>query len=203
MAAIVSPTSCGFAKVAIFLCGQHKELYEGDKIVDLPVVQQLKRFTNFFFSEKYIIDLQTFRTGYTRLKNIIKKRFKHDSDGRKSFFDIFSPLNFKKLTEIEKTKHQLKDCQECQQKFRVGMNIFATDSEKQKKKAAITKAKTQKAKQHALKSIENLEEAFSDTFNTSFLKTIIKIPELGIQKKIEKNKRKQQKSKQIRNIKKT
>ena len=40
MAAIVSPTSCGFAKVAIFLCGQNKELYEGDKIVDLPVVQQ-------------------------------------------------------------------------------------------------------------------------------------------------------------------
>ena len=80
------------------------------------------------------------------------------------------------------------------------MNIFATDSEKQK--AAITKAKTQKAKQHALKSIENLEEAFSDTFNTSFLKTIIKIPELGIQKKVEKNKRKQQQRKQIRNIKK-
>ena len=45
------------------------------------------------------------------------------------------------------------------------------------------KAKTQKAKQHALKSIEKLEESFSDTFNTSFLKTIIKIPELVIQKK--------------------
>ena len=56
MAVIVSPTSCGFAEVAIFLCGENKELYE---VVDLPVIQQLKRFTDFFLNEKCIIDLQT------------------------------------------------------------------------------------------------------------------------------------------------
>ena len=59
-----------------------------------------------------MIDLQTFQTGYTKLKNIIKKRFKNDSEEKKTFFDVFNPLNFKKLTEIEKTKHQLKNCQE-------------------------------------------------------------------------------------------
>ena len=62
-----------FAKVAIFRCGQNKELFEGDKVVDLPVVQQLKRFTD-FLNEKYIIDLQTFRTGYTRLKKHYQKK---------------------------------------------------------------------------------------------------------------------------------
>ena len=70
---MVSPTSFGFAKVAIFLCGQNKELYEGDKVVDLPVVQQFKRFTDFFLNEKCIIDLSTFRTGYTRLKHYKKQ----------------------------------------------------------------------------------------------------------------------------------
>ena len=169
-------------------CGQNKELYEGDKVVDLPVVQQFKRFTDFFLNEKCIIDLKTFPTGYTRLNNIIKNRFKHESEGRKTFFHVFNPLNFKKLTEIENAKHQLKNYQGCQEK--VGMNIYVKDTKKEKKISAITKAKTRKAKQHALKSVEKLEESFSDTFNTSFLKTIIKIPELGIQKKVDKNKKK-------------
>ena len=53
MAVIASPASCGFAKVAIFLCDQNKELYEGDKVVDLPVVQQFKRFTDFLNEKKY------------------------------------------------------------------------------------------------------------------------------------------------------
>ena len=83
------------------------------------------------------------------------------------------------------------------------MNIYVKDTKKEKKISAITKAKTQKAKQHALRSIKKLEETFSDTINTSFLKTIIKIPELAIQKKVDKNKRQQQQRKQITNIKKT
>ena len=88
-----------------------------------------------------------------QVKNIIKNRFKHDSEGRKTFFDVFNPLNFKKLTEIEKAKHQLKNCQECQEKFKVRMNIYVKNTKKEKKISAITKAKTQKAKQHALRSI--------------------------------------------------
>ena len=82
------------------------------------------------------------------------------------------------------------------------MNIYVKDTKKEKKISAITKAKIQKSKQHALKSIEKLEESFSDTCNISFLKNIIKIPELGIQKKVDKNKRKQEQRNQIRNIKK-
>ena len=75
----------------------------------------------------------------------------------------------------------------------MGMNIFAKDTKKEKKMSAITKAKAQKAKQHALKSIEKNMKSHPWIHSTS-LKTIIKIPELGIQKKVDKNKRKQQQS---------
>ena len=73
-----------------------------------------------------------------QVKNIIKNRFKHDSEGRKTFFDVFNSLIFKKLKEIEKAKHQLKNCQECQEKFKVRMNIYVKDTKKEKEISAIT-----------------------------------------------------------------
>ena len=36
-----------------------------------------------------------------QVKNIINNKYKLDSEGTKIFFDVFNPLNFKKLTEIE------------------------------------------------------------------------------------------------------
>ena len=81
------------------------------------------------------------------------------------------------------------------------MNVFNKELEIKNKNKAITKAKAKKCKQQALKSIDELEKSFSEKFNTSFMKTILKIPEIGIQKKVNKNIKKQKQRNQIRKIK--
>ena len=164
---IISPTTCGFAKVAVYNVLTGITVKSGEKKKDLRNRQfniLQKQFSDnvehFNFEFKSFID--NFRKLITNMAYLTKS--KKTSPDKATILDVFSENNWVKLTVEQKQTHTLYECNGCMKdpQFKKIMGLFHNHS-KEFKSIAKSKGIDQIVKQkagdtQAHKSILDLED---------------------------------------------
>ena len=172
---IISPTTCGFAKVAVFnaLTGKTVSKKKGENKKDRCNRQfdfLLRQFSdnveNFNFEFKSFIDY--FPKLLTNMAYLSKS--KKTSADKVTILKVFSENNWIKLTVEQKQTHTLYECNGCMKdpQFKKIMGLFHNQTKEFK---CIAKAKgidLQNAKQKAGDAIKKLDNEFYEEFNITF-----------------------------------
>ena len=139
----------------------------------------------------HIKDEFYFHRKLSDLISFVRKRKWH-GDVRKQYLAFFSKQNWETLEDKEQSKHKLNHCTECNIKYLNKQQLFPDVSGKKKNNKLVLKDVTNTVKinaeipitpyvKEAAKSIlSTINTEWDRIYETSFTKTLTKIPECGI-----------------------
>ena len=176
---ILDPCTCGFAKVAAYVAFTQSKVKEsvGGKYEYLRGLF-LKTLTD---SKNFEVDVKVF-TRFSSIVNNIKSLGKTYPESRKDVMNFFSAESLKALTETDKSKHKLFDCEGC-----IGSWLYksklAKFQTKEKNRNFVLKAienglnVVEEAKEATQEIIQNLDKHYLKKYKTTFTE-IAKLPSL-------------------------
>ena len=177
---ITAPTTCGFGKVLLYniliersklsrLAGESEKNFKGrinyakyDTFQKLPFGMELtyKQFTD--NSAAIIKNIQLLGKRYSAVK--------------KEIFEVFSSKNWDLISEKKKEKHALFHCKGCltEKLYKETLGKFLNKSAKNKVIANKVLHKEEILKNITNTIIDNLDDEFKSTYNTTFTKQLQK-----------------------------
>ncbi len=204
--------NCGFCRVAIKeLSNDHK--FQRQKIdIETRENKFQQQFSSFSELDQSSIFNKTntqrtclFNRHCNQVLSMFSKKWITTS-ARLDYLSSFSILAWEKLSELEKRKHSLSNCERCQQKYNLlqtkfpGKPVF--ENTLCSAVSEIISSSTQKTKSKAVTSVLSpIDNAFKAKFGESFTTTVTKhCPKLGLQKKVTPNDTRNEKRKLCRII---
>ena len=108
MSSIISPTSCGFAKVAAY------NIFNGKDRLN-TVNTQLELFNKQFTTceENFCVESDTFRKNFPKILDNFKSLQKRRSADKENVLKVFSMKKWNELPSDVKAEHKLFDCNGC------------------------------------------------------------------------------------------
>ena len=199
--------SCGFARAAIY----HKD---GISMNGKCVVENTyNQFCQLFNQQSFKVDEYSYKRKVKNIQETFRRWRSHDKE---HFLQKFSPSNWQQKSDAEKAQHSFRDCPACATD--PISNLFPSKSPTAKgKKSKISSASIKKNVESKFSSTfrgtkkeitaaarmiyKSINETFVNLFNSEFIDALLRLPELGITKKLSKNQAKTAKRKAARKYK--
>ncbi|EDO30338.1 predicted protein [Nematostella vectensis] len=182
---------CGFARVAVKQSYQ-KENGKLEKKIEQRWLSYLHKFGG-EFQRVFHVDFTTFRKRSQALNNSIRRI---TPSARARYIEHFSSFKWQSLTEKEKKKHTLRDCNGCPTHHYPMHSLLASipnnEAKKQGKGKNNPRASAKAAKSIAKNICASISGPFEKLTGMTFAKAQTKVPSLGLQLKKSRNQLKQE-----------
>ena len=221
MTSFISPSTCGFVKVAAFKSDDlvksklHKDPRESvTKFKAKVIKERYSEFQRIFSNDKtFDIPFLTFQKKLPALKEIFRTWSPRQLSEKQRFLETFSIDKWNKLTNAKQWEHSLRDCKACYHYHSEVMAHFPVKSRQfigKAKENPFFAAKNVKFGSHSTKVLKDttktiynsINKPFEKNFGVSFAEAETKVPEIGLQKRLSPSERKKKLRSSYRTMKK-